>query len=371
MYCPYLKDYSVIRTDASIKIDVRSDVSNSIAVLKNDTLGISILGDTLSSDGSITVGDEVFSVEDAYDKHIDVQYFGIKNILNRDMSLFKITEFTTMSEDVKAAYLTKFTEYNAGICGELGIDYDAELQKVLSENDISAKSLDLASPIVPGGQPLYLAVLGSKIMTSLDAESFTDAPLGNKGVEVSARITVEDKTRFLGNLQNMVNADINNISYTLYHAGIHNEDDIYNIALKTVWMNTKTMVEDGFTDVTVLFEVDSGQVVLASDTNVIYSTGDTFAVTKRVDLDGFISEETERIRILANFSIDYYVIIPSDNDTVFATAAELIEQDGAYLATLGLPFSVGMTRGEDAYVDIGEATAGGVSCWFDFTKEIV
>ena len=88
-------------------------------------------------------------------------------------------------------------------------------------------------------------------------------------------------------------------------------------------------------------------------------------------MDGFMSEDVDRIRLLVNFSLDYYVIVPADNDTVFSTAAELLEQDSAYLATLGLPFSVGMTRGDDVYVDTGEATAGGISCWFDFTKEVV
>lgn len=371
VYCPYLNKYRIIRTDAAIKIDVQSDISNSIAVLKNDTLGVSILGDTLSADGTITIGDSNFTVEDAYDKHIDIQYFGIKNILNRDMSLFKITEYTTMSEAVKAAYLAKFTAFNEGICGEMDIDYDTELQRVLSENNISASSLELSSPIVPGGQPLYIAVLGTKVMTSLDAESFIDAPLGDSGVEISARITLEDKTRFLGNLQNMINANINNISYTLYHAGVHNEDDVYNVSIQTVWINTKTMIEDGYADTTVLFKVDSGQVVLSSDTNLIYNTGDTFAVTKRVDLDGFIAEDLNRIRILVNFDIDYYVIIPADNNTIFNTAAELMDQEGAYLATLGLPFSIGMARGEDVFVDAGEAETGGMTCWFDFTKEVV
>ena len=371
VYCPYLSKYTITRTDGAIKIDVESDVSNSIAVLRNDTLGISVLGDTLSADGTTTIGDEVFTVEEAYDKHVDIQYFGIKSILQRDMSLFKITEYTTMSDAVSAAYLAKFTSYNEGVCGELGIDFDAELSNVMSKHDISSKSLELASPVVPGGQPLYIAVLGTKVMTSLDAESFVDAPLGDKGVEISARITVDDKTRFLGNLQNMINADLNSISYVLHHAGVHNENDLYNLALETVWIKTKTMVEDGFSDVTVLFKVDSGQVVLASDESIIYSTGDTFAVTKRVDLDGFISEDAERIRILVNFDVDYYVIVPADNDTIFSTAMELMEQEGAYLTTLGLPFSIGMTRGEDVYVDIGEATAGGMSGWFDFTKEIV
>ena len=371
VYCPYLDKFNITRTDAAIKIDVYSDISNSIAVLKNDTLGISVLGDTLSSDGKITVGDLSFTSDEAYSKHIDIQYFGIKTILNRDMNLFKITEYTTMSDEVKAAYLEKFTTFNNNSCGEMGIDYDTEFQRVVSENNISAKSLDLASPVVPGGQPLYIAVLGAKVMVSLDAESFTDAPLGDKGVEMSARITLEDKTRFLGNLQNMVNSDINNISYALYSSGVHNEDDIYNVALETVWINTRDMVENGYCDTTVLFRVDSGQIVLKSNTDLIYNTGDTFAVTKRVDLDGFISEDEERIRILVNFDIDYYVIIPADNDTVFLTAAELLEQEGAYHATLGLPFSIGMSRGDYAYVDTGEATAGGVSGWFDFTKEII
>ncbi len=370
IYCPYLNSFHTVYTEKAIKINVESDVSNSIEVLKNDTLGISVLGDILSSDGTITIGESIFTVEEAYDKHIDIQFFGIKNILQRDMTLFKITEYTTMSEAVKEAYLAEFTAFNDKICGEMGVDFDTEFQSVLANNNLSSKSLELASPIVPGGQPLYVAVLGVKMMTSLNAESFIDAPLGDKGVSLSARITIEDKTRFLGNLQNMVNTDLNKISYTLYSSEAHSKSDIYNIAIKNVWIPTGSMTTDGYTDVTILFKVDSGQIVVSSDIDTIYNTGDTFAVTKRIDVDGFISEDQERIRILVNFSIDYYVVIPADNDTVFGTAMELMEQEGAYLATLGLPISIGMDRGDYAYVDDGEATTGGLSGWFDFTKEI-
>ncbi len=373
VYCPYLDKFSIIRTEKIIKLDVESDISNSVVVLKNDTLGISVLGDTLSSDGTITIADETFFMKDAYTSHLEIQFFGIKKILNRDMQLFKITEYTTMSEAVKAAYQEKFTAFNNSICGEMGIDFDTEMQSVLANQNLSSASLELASPIVPGGQPLYVAVSEVKVMTSLDAESFMDAPLGDKGVDLSARITLVDKTRFLGNLQNMVNSDLNNISYALYESGIHKEDDIYNVAIKNIWIPTENIVTDGYTDVTILFKVDSGQIVLSSNTDIIYNAGDTFAITKRIDMDGFISESEDfnRIRMLVNFSIDYYVIIPADNDTVFGTAMELMEQEGAYLVTLGLPVSIGMDRGDYAFVDNNEAMAGGLSGWFDFTKEVI
>ncbi len=371
VYCPYLDVISITRTEGAVKITVKSDISNSVEVLKNDTLGVRILGDTLSSDGTITIEDETFTVEEAYEKHISIQFFGIKSIQRRDMLLFKITEYTTMSDAVKAAYLSKFTAYNDNLCAEMGIDFDSAFQKVLSDQGLSHTSLELSAPIVPGGQPVYIAMSETKLMTSLDAESFMDAPLGDKGVVLSSRITLEDKTRFLGNLQNMVNMDLNKVEYSLYQSGVHNENDIYNLAIKNIWIPTEKMIADGYVDVTILFSVDSGQIVLASDTNIIYSTGETFAITKRIDLDGFISEDEERIRVLINFSIDYYVIIPADNDTVFDTAMELMEQEGSYLATLGLPLSVGMNRGEYIYVDNGEAMAGGLSGWFNFAKEAI
>lgn len=75
---------------------------------------------------------------------------------------------------------------------------------------------------------------------------------------------------------------------------------------------------------------------------------------------------------------DGTTIIYKNNGAVSATAVATGDYvtvrsfyDRSYLATLGLPLSVGMNRGEYIYVDNGEAMAGGLSGWFNFAKEAI
>jgi hypothetical protein len=366
-YCPYIRSMEVKKSGDVTHLSVSADVSNSIEVLKNEKIGISVLGDMITADATVKIADHEFNIEEAYEKALSLSYFGVRTINGEDLNVFKITTLTRMTDAVRDAYVEKFTLFSKGLSDALGVDYDAEKAKVHEQQNISKSTTVLESPQVPSGQPLYIASRENKIMVSLDGISFMNAPLGANGVELSGRITIQDRTRFLSMLRSTINADVNNIVFSLAYSGIHSTDDVYSVGVKDIWIDHTDVLSKGTVSVRAVLFVDSGQIVLDEEQDLIYSAGDEFIIEQEVDIDGFISESSERIKILVNMSLVYYTNIPPST-TNYASAQELMIQDDAYRVTLGLPISLSISRGDYIFVDRDEAQEYGVSGWFDFTR---
>jgi len=366
-YCPYIRGMEVTKSLDKTHLKVNADVSNSIEVLQNETIGINILGDNISSDATISVAGATFPVDEAYEKAVKLAYFGVRTVDGEDLNIFKLTTVTRMTDAVRDAYIEEFKRFSSVMAGESGFDFDAAREEVHAQQGIVNAPITLESPEMPSGQPLYIANKDSKLVVSLDGETFMDAPLGGDGVEISGRITVSDKVRFLSMLRNMINADVNMTTYPLLYNGIHNTDDVYSVGVKDIWIDHKDVLSKGSVNVIAKLFVDNGQVVLDENHDLIYSAGDEFIIEQEVDIDGFISEDDERIKILVNFSAVYYTNIPH-SEIAYSTAQELMIQDDAYKITLGLPISLSLARGDYIFVDKDESQENGLTGWFDFTK---
>ena len=366
-YCPYIRSMEVIKSAETTHLKVSSDVSNSIEVLQNETIGVSILGDIISSDATVTVAGSVFPVDEAYEKALRLSYFGIRTIDGNDLNIFKLTTITRMTDAVRDAYIEEFTKFSKKMSEESGFDFDSAREEVYAKNGIANAPITLESPEMPSGQPLYIANRENKLMVSLDGLTFMDAPLGSDGVEISGRITIHDKVRFLSMLRTLINSDINMVTYPLLYNGIHNTDDVYSVGIRDIWIDHKDVLSKGTVNVVAKLFVDNGQVVLDENHDLIYSAGDEFVIEQEVDIDGFVSESDDRIKILINLSAVYYTNIPH-SEIQYETAQELMVQDDAYRVTLGLPISLSIARGEYIFVDKYESQENGLSGWFDFTQ---
>jgi len=367
VYCPYIRGMEIFRDEGKVHMKVSGDISNSIEILSNDTIGINILGDVISSDATISVAGSVFEIEEAYEKAIQLSYFGVREVQGEELNIFKLTTVTRMTDAVRDAYAAEFKSYSSKAGAESGLDYDGARERVLEEQNVSSGTSALESPEMPSGQPLYIANRENKLMVSLDGVAFMDAPLGSNGVELSGRITISDRVRFLSMLRNTVNADVNHVVFPLAYTGIHSTDDIYTVGIRDIWIDHSDVLEVGYVNVIAKMYVDNGQIVLADDEDIIYSAGDEFIVEKRVDIDGFISEDSDRIKVLVNMSVEYFTQIPATAQPV-QTAQELMLKDNTYRVTLGLPMSVSVVRGGFVYVDRDEGREHGLSGWFNFSK---
>ena len=366
-YCPYIRTSSVAKSDDVTHIKVVADVSNSIEVLQNETIGLSVLGDIISHDAKITIAGTEFSIEDAYEKALKLYYYGVRTINSEELNIFQIDTVTKMSDAARDAYVKEFKSFSEKVSRETGLNYDDIKEKVYAQNGIENKPITLEAPEVPAGQTLYIANRENKIMVSIDGVSFMDAPLGGNGIELSARVTVNDKVRFLSMLRTMINSDVNSITYPLTYTGAHNTHDIYSVGVKDIWIHHKDVLTKGTVRVIAKLYVDNGQVVLDENHDLIYSQGDEFIIDKEVDIDGFISEDEDRIKILVNMSTVYYTNFPYSNFN-YDTAEELMMQDNTYKVTLGLPISLSIVKGDFIFVDKDDAQKHGVNGWFDFTK---
>ena len=366
VYSPYMSRMEVTRTDDTAKLVVTADLSNSIEVLKNATLGLKTRGDTIDKDGTITVLGQVYASKDAYIKYMELSYFGNKLIAGERLDIFRITQFTQMSEELKDAYVSKFeTEALKTVAG--GQSYKDTLAEVKRKAGISTGEIEFESPKVPDGTPLYIAYRDNKVMVSVDGESFTNAPLGSDGVSLSARVQIFDRVRFLSALRTMINEGVNRTEFPLRASDAHDKDDLYSVGVNEIRIDHTNFIETGYVNVVAHLFVDSGQIVLANEPDLIYSEGDSFIVEKQVDIDGFVSEGEDRFKVQVNLDVDYYVNIPTSS-TTYNTAQELLVQEDAYLVKLGLPMYVSMERGDELYIDKDEASEHGVSGWIDFTK---
>ena len=366
-YCPYIRTSIINKSDDITHIKVVADVSNSIEVLQNETIGLSVLGDIISHDAKITVAGTEFPVDEAYEKALKVSYYGVRTVNGEELNIFQINTVTRMTDAVRDAYIKEFKAFSAKASNESGLNYDDVKSKVFEQNGIQNKPITLDAPEVPSGQTLYVANRENKVMVSLDGISFMDAPLGGDGIELSGRVIVRDKIRFLSMLRTIINADVNLTTYSLAYTGMHNTDDVYSVGIRDIWINHKDVLTKGTVRVIVKLYVDNGQVVLDENKDLIYSQGDEFIVEKEVDIDGFISEDADRIKILVNMSTVYYTNFPYANFN-YNTAQELLMQDNAYRITLGLPISLSISRGDFIFVDKDEAQSHGLVGWFDFTN---
>jgi len=367
VYCPYFKGLVAEKSGDITHIEVTSDMSNSIEILKNKSIGIRLKGDSISREGTINVEGNVFSVKDAYTKNIELNYFGVRTINGEDFNIYKLTTFTTMSDAVRDAYAAGFTEFTQKASEDAGVDYEEQKRYIHGIMGIDSSPTEIEVPPIPSGQPLYIANIENKLMVSLDGNSFMDAPIGSDGVELSARITIEDKVRFLSMLRNIVNADKNSVSFKLSYAEAHVADDVYSVGVKEMWIDHTDILTRGTVSVTARMFVDNGQIVLDDNHDIIYSQDDEFMITKEVDIDGYVSDDGDRLKILVNMDVIYYTSIPT-TDITYGTAQELMIQDTTYKIRLGLPVSLSVLNGGYVFVDRDDAHENGVSGWFDFTK---
>ncbi len=366
-YCPYIRNMTISKTGGITHLNVMADVSNSIEILSNNTIGLDILGDMISRDANVTIANALFPVEEAYEKALKLVYYGVRTVKGEDLNIFKLTTVTRMTDAVRDAYIEEFKIFTSAMGSESGLDYDAAREQVHGEQGVSSKPITLESPEMPSGQPLYIANRENKLMVSLDGITFMDAPLGGNGVELSGRITVKDRVRFLSMLRTTINADRNMISFPLSYNGVHNTDDLYSVGIRDIWIDHTNVLQVGSVKVVAKMYVDDGQVVLDDNHDIIHSAGDEFIVEQEVDIDGFISEDSDRIKILVNMAVIYHTNIPK-NETNYSTAQELMLQDNAYKITLGLPISISITRGDYIFVDKDESREHGLSGWFNFTN---
>ena len=366
-YCPYITNMNFHKSDNVTHLNVKSDISNSIEVLKNDTIGVGVFGDTITKDAKITIGDTKLTIDEAYGKSFNILYLGIKKLDGTDMNIYKITVTTKMTDTAKKAYFKKFSDFNNMISKKSSFDFNKVKDAVFKKNKINDDSMELDLPETPSSQPLYIANFDSKLMVSLDNENYMNAPLGGDGIEISSRIKIYDKSLFLSELRNLINSQVNKTSFSLFYTGAHNTDDIYSVGVRDVWINHKNIIEDGKVNVIAKLFVDNGQIVLQDDKNLIYSEGDEFIVEREVDIKGFIDNSNDKIKVLVNFSAIYYTNIPCSN-AKYDTAQELLIQDDAYKVTLGLPIALSIPRGDYIFVDKSEATSKGVDGWFNFTE---
>jgi hypothetical protein len=275
---------------------------------------------------------------------------------------------TKMSDEVRDAYSEQFKLYSKNATSSLGIDYDEVKQDIENKyvDDLDSGPIEL--PEIPSGRPIYVANQENKLMVSADGVNFMNAPLGNDGVEISSTIRVVDKVKFLSLLRGMVNAGKNVIDVPLYHDETHDTNDLFSVSVKTIMIDYDNVIETGFVKVVANLVVDDGQIVLADNTDLIISAGESFVVEKEVEIDGFISYDDKNIKILVNMYVDYYRQIPKA-DVMFDTAAELTMHNNTYLTKMGLPISMRVPRSDNLYADQTEAQENGVSGWFDFTTE--
>jgi hypothetical protein len=94
-----------------------------------------------------------------------------------------------------------------------------------------------------------------------------------------------------------------------------------------------------------------------------------FTITDTIDIDGFIRQSDDRIRILVDAKVKYYTQIPATEYT-FGSAAEMLGHLNTYEVTLGLPISLAISRSGWINVDRDEAEERvGLKTWFDFTSQ--
>jgi len=368
VYCPYIRAMTISRVGETLQIEVGADMSTSIEMLKNDRVGVSFIGDMLEDNGQLKLGSTLMSSDEAYEKVLDVQYFGIKKLSGVFMNIFKLTTKKVMTDAAKEAYLEMFKTFNRTVENQTGYDYEASKEETHERSGISDSGAQIDPPDMPSSQPIYVANADGKLMVSLDGNSFVDAPIGAEGIYLTGRMFLNDKPRFLSMLRGMVNSDVNNVRYTLHSDDELVEKDIYSVGIKEIFIDHDDVVAKGYVDIILRMFVASGQIVLTENEDIIYSKGDQFVISKRVDVDGFISESEDRIRILVNANIEYYSQIPY-TDHQFNSAFEMMSHQNTYKMNLGIPLSIALNRGDYVTVDRDEAEENlGLTSWFDFTE---
>ena len=203
-YCPYIRNMSVTRNENSTHLKVVADMSTSIEMLRNDRIGLSMIGDMLEDNGKLMIGDIEMSPQEAFVKYLELQFFGVKKINGLFMNIFKITTKKKMTEAAKEAYLSLFTTLNDNIEGQTGIGYDREKSKVHEEQGLSGGSVDIEPPEMPAAQPMFIANKDTKLMASLDGNAFVDAPIGDDGEYLTSRIFINKKIAFYSMLRGTV-----------------------------------------------------------------------------------------------------------------------------------------------------------------------
>jgi hypothetical protein len=257
IYCPYLKETRVDVIDRVAKIYVSSDMSTSVEMLRNDRIGISAMGDMLSDDGNLVIGSKVMSAGDAFTKRMKIQYFGVRRIKGVFHNIYKISTFKQMTEEAKEAYLELMKVFNQSMSSQTGYDYETAKASAHEKHGISGGSVNIDPPEMIASQPMFIANTGSKIMVSLDGESFVDAPVVSDGSYLTARLFMNDKARFLSTLRNMVNADVNNISYPLHQDDVLVNNDVYSIGVKEIAIDYNGVEENGTVDISILLKVSN------------------------------------------------------------------------------------------------------------------
>jgi hypothetical protein len=368
VYCPYIKTMHVSRANGRLVINVESDVSNAIEILRNDTFGMEFKGDVISNDGNITIGDKAFSIEEAFQKHAKLEYYGVKRVKGEDYHIYKISAVKKMSDEVRDAYVEQFERYSENATASLGLDYNEIKSEIEEKYTGSMSTGPIELPEIPSGRPIYIANINNKLMVSADGVSFMNAPLGGDGVEISSTIKVSDKTKFLSLLRGLVNAGANVVTLPLYHGDKHDTNDLFSVSVKTIMVDYDNAIETGVVHVVAHLVVDDGQIVLHDNPDIIIGAGDKFVVEKDVEVNGFTSFDAENIKLFINMSVEYYRQIPKAS-IAFDTAQEMLVHDNTYLVKMGLPISIRVPRTGSVFEDMTEAQASGISGWFDFTVE--
>jgi len=364
VHCPYLIDFTMSMLENKIHLIVDTDVSNSISVSTNDVLGLSALGEMLSANGEIEIEGELFPYSEAYSKEMTIQYFGIRNIDGKDFNIFKLTDFTTMSDEVAKAYNKRFLSEASDQFSAIGIDFEEAKKEMFSFG--KGDYQELSVPRVPGGQPLYVAMLENKLMVSLDGEEYSQVNPGFS-FDLSARLKINSRLAFISSLQNLVNMRITETTFSLFPEEVHDKEDIYNVSIKEVILNAEEIHLNKI-HITTVCQVDNGSIVLYDNKNIVYQEGESFAFEQSVSIDGFVRKSAEEISYLAVAKLKYYSKIVKDNHVV-DTADELLGEEDTYLIELNLPFTVVMEASSYIFADINEARHLGLDDQFVIMEE--
>ncbi|RLA79927.1 MAG: hypothetical protein DRG33_03215, partial [Deltaproteobacteria bacterium] len=365
-YCPYISDFRLSKTDDIIEVLVSSDIASSRSIFRNTRSGISMYKPDSNRSGSVTVGGLSVPEEEAYDTYLALSYLGIRKIKEVDFHIVRIVSKMKFSEEFIAALAPTMTSERAFDWREYPTA-ESQFQKE-TEGSSVALNLDLES-----GQPMYIAFIGSKLMVSLDGSNFLDAPIGGSSVELSSSLLIEDRTSFMKTLNTLLYQRKNGLSIALRETGLKVDNDIYNIGVVSINIDTEALFESGEVTVHALFVVDNGQVVLA-DSNFIYNEGETFSVSKTIDVSGFKRTVPDigdfgTLKTMIPFFLEYHSLVPTKNETIFDTAGELLLHDTAYKIRMNLPMFISMPANEFYYLDRDEAAEDGVSLWVNFKGE--
>lgn len=365
VYCPYLTEFNTFYRGNIVELLVSSDMSTSRAIMRNKRAGIEVYKAIKSGNSDLNIGGVIIPESEAYNLYIRISYFGIRDISGMDFNVFRFQTRIKMSERLVELL-------SDGLKTEMQndwSDFDGAYEKY---EELGGK----ATPVeidMETGQPLYLAIKDNKLKVSLDGIIFLDAPIGTDEFDISGVMRISSRTSIMRTLNTLLYQKKNELNLYLYNTQTYVENDIYSIAVEKVEIDTSGVYSDGTADVTAVFRVDNGQAVL-ENSDFIYSKDETFAVTKTVNIDGFKRIEPENgeygtIKVLIPFEIVYYTLVPTRNNEIYETAAELMLHDSAYRVKMNLPMFVSMSANEYRYVDRDEASEDGLDIWFNFTGE--